>query len=102
MDTVSQPTVFNGHIHSRRDSEFQLTYPGTRVSTLQEVFEFAECADPSHQVLWNIESKINAKQINQTRGVEDFVQKQHAIFTASPYKLSITVSIKSSVEVGLV
>jgi hypothetical protein len=69
----------------------QLIYPGTRISTLQEVFDFVECADTSHQILWNIESKINAMYPNQTLSVEDFVQKQHAVFDASPYKSSITV-----------
>ena len=71
---------------------FQLVYPGTRISTLQEVFDFVECADPSHSILWNIESKINAEFPNQTWGVDDFVLKQHALFDASPYKSSITVS----------
>ncbi|RPD58375.1 PLC-like phosphodiesterase [Lentinus tigrinus ALCF2SS1-6] len=68
----------------------QLTYPGTRISTLQEVFEFVECADPARQVLWNIESKIDARYPNRTLGVSDFVQKQHEIFNSSPYKRSIT------------
>ena len=70
----------------------QLLYPGARISTLQEVFHFMECADPSHRILWNIESKINAEHPNRTARVEDFVQKQHAIFSASPYYRSITVS----------
>lgn len=68
----------------------QLTYPGTRISTLQEVFDFVECADPSHQIQWNIESKINAMYPNQTKGVDEFVTKQHTLFSASPYKPSIT------------
>ncbi|KAF8649746.1 hypothetical protein AX16_005516 [Volvariella volvacea WC 439] len=68
----------------------QLTYPGTRISTLQEVFDFAACTDPEHRLLWNIESKIDAQFTNDTRGVEDFVQKQHAIFVKSPYRRSIT------------
>ena len=59
------------------------------------MFAFAECADPEHQIQWNIESKINAQFPNQTLGVEDFVQKQHAIFAATPYRPSITVSIAS-------
>ena len=69
-----------------------MTYPGTRISTLEEVFAFAECADPSHEILWNIESKINAQFPNQTRVVDDFVKEQHAIFSASAYRKSITVS----------
>ncbi|OBZ79244.1 Cytochrome b-c1 complex subunit Rieske, mitochondrial [Grifola frondosa] len=68
----------------------QLTYPGTRISTLQEVFDFAECADPTHQILWNIESKIDAEHPEKTKSVQDFVQKQNAIFSASPYVSSIT------------
>lgn len=68
----------------------QLTYPGTRVSTLEEVFQFAECADPAHDILWNIESKINAEHPNRTLGVSDFVEKQSTIFMNSAYAKSIT------------
>jgi glycerophosphoryl diester phosphodiesterase len=68
----------------------QLTYPGARISTLQEVFDFVECADPSHNILWNIESKIDAECPDRTAGVHDFVQKQHAVFSASPYRHSVT------------
>ncbi|KAH9853019.1 PLC-like phosphodiesterase [Lenzites betulinus] len=68
----------------------QLTYPGTRISTLDEVFSFVECADPQHEVLWNIESKIDARHPNRTLGVADFVARQHAAFQRSPYKDSIT------------
>ncbi|EGO02809.1 hypothetical protein SERLA73DRAFT_102799 [Serpula lacrymans var. lacrymans S7.3] len=68
----------------------QLTYPGAQISTLQEVFDFVECADPSHQMLWNIESKIDARYPNRTLGVREFVQKQHDIFISSPYLKSIT------------
>jgi len=68
----------------------QLTYPGIRISTLREVFDFVQCADPSHKILWNIESKINPIYPNRTLGVGDFVNKQHALFAASPYYHSIT------------
>ncbi|KAI0823113.1 PLC-like phosphodiesterase [Trametes gibbosa] len=68
----------------------QLTYPGTRISTLDEVFDFVECADPQHEVLWNIESKIDARHPNRTLGVADFVGRQHAAFRRSPYRDSIT------------
>ena len=71
----------------------QLTFPGTRISTMQEAFDFVECADPAHQVLWNIESKIDARYPNRTLGVQDFVTKQYALFSKSPYKHSITVSL---------
>lgn len=70
---------------------YQLLYPGARIPTLQEVFDFVECADPSHRMLWDIESKIDPEYPERTAGVEDFVQKQHAIFSASPYYRSITV-----------
>jgi hypothetical protein len=69
----------------------QLAYPGTRISTLKEVFDFAECADPLHQILWNIESKIDARYPNRTLGVDEFVNSQHSLFAASPYHKSITV-----------
>ena len=42
-------------------------------------------------MLWNIESKIDAQFPNSTLGVQDFVQKQHALFVRSGYKSSITV-----------
>ncbi|KAI0690713.1 PLC-like phosphodiesterase [Cytidiella melzeri] len=80
---------------SKRQANYplQLTYPGTRISTMEETFAFAECADPAHEIQWNIESKINAQFPNQTRGVDDFVRKQHAIFAASSYRSSITASL---------
>ncbi|KAI0374531.1 PLC-like phosphodiesterase [Pilatotrama ljubarskyi] len=68
----------------------QLTYPGTRISTLQELFDFVECADPHHEVLWNIESKVDARHPNRTFGVTDFVEKQYEVFKRSPYKGAIT------------
>jgi hypothetical protein len=70
----------------------QLSYPGTKLSTLAEVFAFSDCADPQHKIQFNIESKINAAMPQNTSGVNDFVTKQHAAFLASPYDLkSITV-----------
>lgn len=72
----------------------QLSYPGTKISTLAEVFEFAACADPQRKILFNIESKINAQMPQNTSGVDEFVTKQHAAFVASSYDLkSITVSL---------
>jgi len=70
------------------DYPLQLIYPGTKISTLEEVFKFADCADPWHQIRWNIESKINPVHPNTTFGVEDFVTKQHAVFVASSYPSS--------------
>ena len=69
----------------------QLTYPGTRISTMQEVFDFVGCADPERKILWNIESKINPQYPNRTLGVEDFVKRQHALFSTSLYASQITV-----------
>ncbi|KAF8331518.1 PLC-like phosphodiesterase [Cantharellus anzutake] len=63
----------------------QIAYPGTRISTLRELFSFLECADPEHKVWLNIESKIDARYPNLTKGVDDFVNKQHAIFVSTPY-----------------
>ncbi|KAJ7596632.1 PLC-like phosphodiesterase [Mycena floridula] len=74
----------------QRDFPAQLTYPGTKISTLEEVFEFVECADPTNRIQFNIESKINAEFPDRTRSVKDFVQKQHEIFARSPYRHSIT------------
>ncbi|TFK41298.1 PLC-like phosphodiesterase [Crucibulum laeve] len=75
---------------SKRLNDFplQLTYPGTKLSTLNELFDFASCADPKHDLLWNIESKINPVQPNITRSVDDFVENQHAAFLASGYPRS--------------
>lgn len=79
---------------SKRLTDFpqQLTYPGVRISSQKEVFDFVACADPHHKVMWNIESKIDAEFPNLTLTVKDFVEKQHAVFEASPYRNQITVS----------
>ncbi|KAJ7899957.1 PLC-like phosphodiesterase [Mycena olivaceomarginata] len=83
---------------SQRQSNFplQLTYPGTRISTLQEVFDFVECADADHLIRWNIESKIDAAFPDRTVSVDVFVKNQHAIFDASPYKDSINSATYST------
>jgi hypothetical protein len=70
----------------------QLTYPGTKLSTLPELFDFVGCVDPEHKILFNIESKIDAPFPNLTRTVDDFVNLQHAAFANSSYYHSITVS----------
>ncbi|KAG2155429.1 PLC-like phosphodiesterase, partial [Suillus clintonianus] len=77
---------------SKRQTKYphQLAYPGAQISTLREVFDFVSCVDLSHQILWNIESKINPQYPNRTAGVDDFVQKQHKIFASSSYYQSIT------------
>ncbi|KAF9458356.1 PLC-like phosphodiesterase [Collybia nuda] len=69
------------------DFPMQLSYPGTKISTLAEVFEFVGCADPQRKVLFNIESKINAAMPQNTSGVNEFVSKQHAAFLESTYDL---------------
>ncbi|KAI0344130.1 PLC-like phosphodiesterase [Trametopsis cervina] len=88
--TLAQLRTLDCGSKRQMDYPLQLTYPGTRISTLEEVFAFAECADPSLQIQWNIESKINAAYPDQTASVQDFVQKQHAIFKTSPYRKAIT------------
>lgn len=88
--TLAQVKTLDCGSKRQVDYSMQLTYPGTRISTLKEVFDFVECADPSHQILWNIESKINPEYLNRTLGVGDFVNNQHALFAASPYHQSIT------------
>lgn len=75
----------------RRRPALQLVYPGTRISTLQELFDFLDCADPHHQVLLNIESKIDPWG-SRTLDAKTFVQKQHDLFSNSHYYHSITVS----------
>ncbi|KAF9267066.1 PLC-like phosphodiesterase [Marasmius fiardii PR-910] len=68
----------------------QTTYPGTKLSTLEELFAFVDCVDPKHTVSLNIESKVNPIMINQTRSPEDFVRLQHELFKKSPYYHKIT------------
>ncbi|KAG8681569.1 hypothetical protein FRC08_015549 [Ceratobasidium sp. 394] len=68
----------------------QLTYPGTKISTLPELFSFLDCADPLHQVDLNIESKVDAQFPNLTRSPEDFVKLQYDLFRKSKYYGQIT------------
>ncbi|GLB36465.1 putative PLC-like phosphodiesterase [Lyophyllum shimeji] len=69
------------------DYPMQLVYPRTKISTLQEVFDFVACADPERRMLFNIESKVDAVTPNNTRSVDDFVTLQHAVFLKSGYDL---------------
>lgn len=55
--------------------------PGTKLSTLDEVFDFVECAT-DEPVLFNIESKVNPVQKNETRSAAEFVNAMGAIFAA--------------------
>lgn len=88
--TLAQIKMLDCGSLRQKDYPQQLLYPGARIPTLKEVFDFVACADPRHQIAWNIESKIDAHFPNRTVGVQEFVQKQHALFQASPYYRSIT------------
>jgi len=73
------------------DFPMQLVYPRTKISTLKEIFDFVACVDPQRQMLFNVESKIDAVTPKNTRSVDDFVNLQHAVFVKSGYSLkSIT------------
>ena len=47
-------------------------YPGTKLSTMDEMFDFVDCAT-SDPVLYNIETKVNPEKANATRSPEDFI-----------------------------
>ncbi|KAB5594275.1 Glycerophosphoryl diester phosphodiesterase [Ceratobasidium theobromae] len=68
----------------------QVLYPGTKISTLPELLSFLDCADPSHDVELNIESKVDAQFPNLTRPPEDFVDAQYKLFKSSKYYGKIT------------
>lgn len=74
----------------------QLTYSGTKISTLDEVFDFVRCVDKKQEVKFNIESKVNAATPDSTRSPEDFVKAQHAVFLASGYPLA-QLTVRSTV-----
>ncbi|TIA82458.1 hypothetical protein E3P92_01508 [Wallemia ichthyophaga] len=61
---------------SLRQSDFpiQETYPGTKLSTLDELFEFVACFDKSGDIQFNVETKINAARTNSTRDPLTFVE----------------------------
>lgn len=75
----------------------QLTYPGTKISTLDEVFDFVRCVDKKREVRFNIESKVNAVTPNTTRSPQEFVKAQHDAFLASGYPLA-QLTVRSSVS----
>lgn len=58
-----------------------LTAPGTKLSTVEEMFDFVECATDA-PVLFNIETKINPDFRNETRSPEDFVAAFAAVLSA--------------------
>lgn len=55
------------------DFPFQLTLPGTKISTLPEMFDFVKCATDD-EILFNIESKVDGDFRNLTRTPEDFAE----------------------------
>ncbi|KAJ9099946.1 hypothetical protein QFC21_003953 [Naganishia friedmannii] len=57
----------------------QLTLPGTKISTLAEVFEFVDCATDD-EILFNIESKVDGDFRNLTRGPDDFVEAMVTLY----------------------
>ncbi|TFL06353.1 PLC-like phosphodiesterase [Pterulicium gracile] len=72
---------------SQRLSAFplQVLYPGARISSMKEVFDFVGCVDKSRKMQWNIESKVNPLLANATLPYEEFVRAQYDAFTASSY-----------------
>ncbi len=55
--------------------------PGTKISTLEEMFSFVQCAT-DNEVLFNIESKVDGDFRNLTRSPEDFVAAMAKVFLA--------------------
>ncbi|KAF7320045.1 PLC-like phosphodiesterase [Mycena kentingensis (nom. inval.)] len=88
--TLAQIKTLDCGSQRQENYPLQLTYPGTKISTLEEVFAFVECADSDRLIKWNIESKIDAVHPERTASVDAFVQKQYAIFVKSGYKHAIT------------
>ena len=66
------------------DFPFQLTLPGTKISTLPEMFDFVECATDD-EILFNIESKVDGDFRNLTRAPEDFAYVGDLGSLFSPY-----------------
>ncbi|GAA6014165.1 hypothetical protein JCM10207_006119 [Rhodosporidiobolus poonsookiae] len=58
---------------SQRLDDFSLQYvvPGQKIATVEEVFDFVDCAT-DEPVLFNIESKVDGDFRNYTRAPEDF------------------------------
>lgn len=80
-------------------------YPGTKLSTLEEMFDFVSCAT-SEPVLFNIESKINPEVNNQTRSPQDFVSAMAKVFVSKNMVDRVThqsfdVSYQSSKQASL-
>lgn len=56
-------------------------YPGIKISTLPEMFDFVQCST-DEPVLFNIESKINPDFQNETRSPQDFVDIMGEVFVS--------------------
>ena len=56
-------------------------YPGIKLATLPEMFDFVQCAT-DEPVLFNIESKINPDFANETRSPQDFVDIMGGVFAS--------------------
>ncbi|KIY67612.1 PLC-like phosphodiesterase [Cylindrobasidium torrendii FP15055 ss-10] len=77
---------------SQRLNDFpeQLRYPGLKLSTMDELFDFVQCVDTENDLYFNIESKIDAALPHRTRPVADFVELQYEAFAKSQYLHHIT------------
>ncbi|KAK4698697.1 glycerophosphoryl diester phosphodiesterase, partial [Phenoliferia sp. Uapishka_3] len=56
-----------------------VTVPGTKLATLEEMFDFVACATDA-PVLFNIESKVDGDFHNLTRSPEDFMEALTAVY----------------------
>lgn len=88
LDTVCFYHSLAAQVTNGSLSALQTSYPGTKISTLDELFSFARCVDSERRLLWNIESKINPVDTNSTRSPDDFVKAQYKLFVKSGYKLN--------------
>ncbi|KAF9452569.1 PLC-like phosphodiesterase [Macrolepiota fuliginosa MF-IS2] len=83
--TLAQVKTLDCGSERQLDFPMQLIVPGTKLSTLDEVFDFVKCVDTKREVFFNIESKVNPQFNGTTRGPDDFVNLQHAAFIKSGY-----------------
>ncbi|KAL1698463.1 PLC-like phosphodiesterase [Schizophyllum commune] len=90
--TLAQLKTLDCGTLSQADFPGQRTYPGTKLSTLSELFDFVSCVDPEHTVSFNIESKVNHTLVTgyNTKGVNAFVTAQYVEFEKSGYLDRIT------------
>ncbi|KAI5888168.1 PLC-like phosphodiesterase [Schizophyllum commune H4-8] len=90
--TLAQLKTLDCGTLSQAEFPDQRTYPGTKLSTLGELFDFVSCVDPARTVSFNIESKVNHTLVTgyNTKGVNAFVTAQYAEFQKSGYLDRIT------------